>query len=84
MIDEKGLDPLIADKIGSYVVLKGSTNLLDKLLQDPELSGNKRAKEGLDEIKLLFKYLEAYSVIPFVRFLPLTQSCPLEYLWNEK
>jgi len=66
MVEEKGLDPSIADKIGQYVSLKGSRELLEKLLQDELLSKNKRAKEGLEDLKIMFTYLEAYSILPYV------------------
>lgn len=68
MTEEKGLDPSTADKIGEYVVLKGSTELLDKLLADPILSGNESAKRGLDDMSLLFEYLSAFNILSSVSF----------------
>lgn len=72
MVEEKGLEPAIADKIGSYVKHKGTTELLETLMKDSALVGNKRAKEGLEDIKLLLTYLKAFGIlhrVPFSSFL---------------
>jgi histidyl-tRNA synthetase len=87
MTNEKGLDPIVADRIGEYVKLKGkeivnsyysnlrinniigfigSKDLLEKLFQDQELYANKNAKSGLDDLVLLFKYLEFFEVLDLV------------------
>ena len=63
MCEEKGLDPAVADKIGEYVKHKGGPSLLEILLADSALTANKRAKEGIEEMGTLFKYLEAYQVV---------------------
>ncbi|KAI0320041.1 histidyl-tRNA synthetase [Amylostereum chailletii] len=68
MTEEKGLDPVCADKIGEYVKLKGKRDLLDTLLADKALTENKRAKEGLDEMSLLFTYLEQWDVLDKISF----------------
>ena len=62
MVDEKGLDPAAADRIGEYVKLKGSAGLCDVLLADSALSLNKDAVEGISDMKLLFKYCELFGV----------------------
>lgn len=62
MTQEKGLDSNVADQIGEYVKLKGGEQLVDDLLQDSKLTANKSAKEGLDEMKILFKYLNIFGV----------------------
>lgn len=38
-------------------VSPGGVSLVEQLLQDPELSQNKQALEGLGDLKLLFEYL---------------------------
>ncbi len=43
MIDEKGLDPVAADKIGEFVQMKGGPELIDQLLKDSPLTGSKAA-----------------------------------------
>ncbi|KAI4849162.1 histidyl-tRNA synthetase, partial [Aureobasidium sp. EXF-8846] len=58
MTEEKGLDPEIADKIGKYVVRKGGRDLLKDLQADATLSANESAKAGLDNIEILFNYLD--------------------------
>ncbi|RGB26812.1 histidyl-tRNA synthetase [Rhizophagus diaphanus] len=68
MTNEKGLDPIIADRIGEYVKLKGGKDLLEKLYQDQKLCANKNAKEGLEDLVLLFKYLEVFEVLDMISF----------------
>nr|XP_020655025.1 histidine--tRNA ligase, cytoplasmic [Pogona vitticeps] len=62
MVGEKGLAPEIADSIGEYVKLHGGLSLIEQLLQDPKLSQNKLAKEGLGEMKQLFEYLALFGI----------------------
>ncbi|KAG9026231.1 Cytoplasmic and mitochondrial histidine tRNA synthetase [Tulasnella sp. JGI-2019a] len=61
MTEEKGLDGEVADQIGEYVKLKGGSELIAKL-RETKLSENASAKAGLDDIELLFKYLEVFGV----------------------
>ncbi|KAI0275238.1 hypothetical protein BC834DRAFT_921322 [Gloeopeniophorella convolvens] len=68
MTEEKGLDASSADKIGEYVKHKGSRPLLEQLLADERLSGNPRAKQGLDEMAILFTFLDAYKITDKVSF----------------
>ncbi|KAJ2914931.1 hypothetical protein MD484_g5486, partial [Candolleomyces efflorescens] len=68
MTEEKGLDASVADKIGEYVKHKGGPSLLEILLADSALTVNKRAKEGIEEMGTLFKYLEAYQVVDKISF----------------
>jgi histidyl-tRNA synthetase len=56
MTEEKGLDPAVADKIGTYVNFEGSRDLLSKLSSDETLSANPSAKKGLNDMTLLFDY----------------------------
>ncbi|XP_011568374.3 histidine--tRNA ligase, cytoplasmic isoform X2 [Plutella xylostella] len=62
MINEKGVTPEAADRIGEYVRLNGGAELADKLLQDDKLSKTKAAVEGLEGIKLLLQYCELYGL----------------------
>ncbi|EGG03722.1 uncharacterized protein MELLADRAFT_37940 [Melampsora larici-populina 98AG31] len=68
MTEEKGLDPVIADQIGEYVKLKGSEELLQKLSEDSKFMNNKSAKEGLNEMILLFKYINVFGITPKISF----------------
>ncbi|CAJ0903378.1 4818_t:CDS:10 [Entrophospora sp. SA101] len=67
-LDKKALDPIVAEKIGEYVRLKGGRELLDSLLKDEVLISNKNTKSGLDDMILLFKYLEIFNVLDRVSF----------------
>ncbi|CAG8547956.1 12056_t:CDS:2, partial [Racocetra fulgida] len=68
MTEEKGLDPDVADRIGEYVKLKGGKELLDKLFLDESLLSNNNAKAGLNDMVLLFKYLEIFGVLDKISF----------------
>ncbi|KAF2754303.1 histidyl-tRNA synthetase [Pseudovirgaria hyperparasitica] len=63
MTEEKGLDGEIADKIGEYVKLKGTRDVLDKLNSIEALQANESAKQGLADMTLLFSYLETFGVL---------------------
>ena len=68
MIEEKGLDPEVADKIGEYVQKKGGKELLDELLQDETLISNESFASGIKDMSLLFNYLEVFCVMPKLSF----------------
>ncbi|KAL4714493.1 hypothetical protein ACJJTC_017788 [Scirpophaga incertulas] len=62
MINEKGILPDAADRIGEYVRLNGGTELVETLLKDEKLSKTKAAVEGIEGIKLLLQYCELYGI----------------------
>ncbi|KAF9449986.1 histidine-tRNA ligase [Macrolepiota fuliginosa MF-IS2] len=68
MTVEKGLDPVVADKIGEYVQLKGGAELIEKLGEDPAIVANASAKQGLEEMKILVSLLQAYKILGKVSF----------------
>uniref|UniRef100_A0A5F9CWZ7 Histidine--tRNA ligase, cytoplasmic n=1 Tax=Oryctolagus cuniculus TaxID=9986 RepID=A0A5F9CWZ7_RABIT len=68
MVGEKGLAPEVADRIGDYVQQHGGVSLVEQLLQDPKLSQNKQAMEGLGDLKLLFEYLTLFGVNDKISF----------------
>ncbi|KAJ5892377.1 hypothetical protein N7504_009068 [Penicillium tannophilum] len=68
MVDDKGLDGAIADRIETYVMHKGGRELLNKLLQDETLTANASAKAGLEEMALLMDYLEAFGSLDKISF----------------
>lgn len=43
-------------------VSAGGLDLVEELLQDPKLSQNKLAREGLADMKLLFEYLMLFGI----------------------
>uniref|UniRef100_A0A2K6SHH4 Histidine--tRNA ligase, cytoplasmic n=1 Tax=Saimiri boliviensis boliviensis TaxID=39432 RepID=A0A2K6SHH4_SAIBB len=68
MVGEKGLAPEVADRIGDYVQQHGGVSLVEQLLQDPKLSQNKQALEGLRDLKLLFEYLTLFGIDDKISF----------------
>jgi histidyl-tRNA synthetase len=68
MVDDKGLDGEVADRIEKYVMNKGSRELLDSLLKDEGLNANASAKAGLEEMALMMDYLEAFNVLDKISF----------------
>lgn len=66
--EQKGIDPEVADRIGEYVYNKrGSLELLSELLASP-LASNERAREGLEQLVSLEKYLGVYEISNVVVF----------------
>lgn len=63
MVEEKGLDGEVADKIEEFVTLKGGRDLLEKLKKDERLMGNANAKAGIEDMALLMDYLQAFDVL---------------------
>ncbi|XP_004686874.1 PREDICTED: probable histidine--tRNA ligase, mitochondrial [Condylura cristata] len=68
MVVKKGLAPEVADRIGDYVQCHGGVSLLTQMFQDPKLSRNKQAVEGLNDLKLLFEYLTLFGVAEKISF----------------
>ncbi|KAF9769670.1 Cytoplasmic and mitochondrial histidine tRNA synthetase [Fusarium sp. DS 682] len=68
MTEEKGLDGEVADRIGEWVVLKGKQDLLQKLQSTESLAANDSMKKGMEDLALLFEYLEAFDCLDRVSF----------------
>jgi histidyl-tRNA synthetase len=69
MVNEKGLSPAAADRIGEYVRLNGKMELVDQLLQDKMLVGqSKSAHDGLQAMRLFLKYCTIYRLQDRVSF----------------
>lgn len=62
MIDEKGLDETTADKIGEYVRLNGGIDLIERLLNDENLSRIPLVISSLASLKLLLEYCNLLGV----------------------
>jgi len=58
MVEEKGLEAGVADRIGEYVRLAGKEDLLEKLRADPLVGKNKDVVSGLDDLELLVKHCQ--------------------------
>ena len=63
MTDEKGLDGEVADRIWEFVQKKGARDVLNELKSDDRLKENKSMTKGIEEMNLLFTYLEAFNVL---------------------
>ncbi|CAH7688542.1 hypothetical protein PPACK8108_LOCUS23509 [Phakopsora pachyrhizi] len=68
MVDKKCLVPTIADRIGNYVKLRGSEDLLENILNNQDLTSSQIAKEGLEDMKLLFQYSKVFGILPWISF----------------
>ena len=62
MVSEKGLDEVVADKIGEYVKHKGGSELIDLLKADDVFMANEDAKQGVADMELLFDYATAFGI----------------------
>ncbi|XP_047410948.1 histidine--tRNA ligase, mitochondrial isoform X1 [Sciurus carolinensis] len=68
MVAKKGLSPEVADRIGEYAQCHGGVSLIEQMFQDPRLSQNKQALEGLGDLKLLFEYLTLFGIAEKICF----------------
>lgn len=66
---QKGLAPAVADRIGTFVTLRGEPNaLLAKLRAEGHTRGNGDAEAALAELGVLFKYLEVLGCLHRISF----------------
>ena len=65
---EKGLDSKIADRIWGIVQQKGSRDVLQFLQGDELLKANPSIVKGMEDLELLFTYLEAFGILNKVEF----------------
>lgn len=68
MVEQKGLDPEVADKIGEFVLKKGGRDLLEELQKTESLAANETISKGLADMKILFDYLDIFDVTPKISF----------------
>ncbi|XP_027194823.2 histidine--tRNA ligase [Dermatophagoides pteronyssinus] len=68
MIKEKQLSEMVADRIGEFVKMNGSIELVEQLLSNEEFIRNKRATKGLMEIKTLFDYCRIFEIDSSISF----------------
>ncbi|KAL5254385.1 hypothetical protein ACHWQZ_G013985 [Mnemiopsis leidyi] len=67
MVETKGLDPAVADKIGVLVQKKGQFDLIEEL-EKSDLGENKSAAAGLSDMRLLLEYCELFGCLDKVSF----------------
>lgn len=68
MINEKGLSEEIANKIGTYVQMNGTDELVTALFKDELLTKSKMAVQGLESMKLFFEYIKVFGIEDLVSF----------------
>ncbi|XP_029034173.2 histidine--tRNA ligase, cytoplasmic isoform X1 [Osmia bicornis bicornis] len=68
LVEEKGLDESIAERIGTYVSRSGGVELIDQLKNDTALMEHESAVKGLESMELLFKYCNIFQVQDKVTF----------------
>lgn len=69
MVEDKGLDPAVADKIGAFVLDKGEPwAMYNQLMESKRFGNHKGAKEAMEDLRILFDYLEAMDKLKFVTF----------------
>jgi len=69
MVEDKGLKEEVADKIGEFVLNKGPPLEMYKELMDSKRFGDhKGALEAMEDLRILFDYLEAMDKLKFVSF----------------
>lgn len=62
LVEQKQLDPIVADKIGDYVSKRGKDDLFAELKQDETLMKEPSAEQGLQALELLYKYCKIFKV----------------------
>jgi histidyl-tRNA synthetase len=67
-METKGLPADIADKIGEWVQRKGGDDIIEFLKSDPVLSQNEDVIKGVQDMELLFAYLDAFGARSHVSF----------------
>jgi len=68
MVNEKGLDPAAADRIGEFVQQSGGSELADKLTLGDLGEKSKGGLEGLTGMKTFLKYCELFGCADVVSF----------------
>ena len=68
MMEEKGLDGGVADKIWGYVQKKGGRDVLEFLQSEVNMTSNASMQKGMEDMDLLLSYLEAFGVMDKVEF----------------
>lgn len=68
-MEEKGLEPEVADRIWEYVQHNGDlATIINLLKNDPQASANPDVKKGLDDMDLLLNYAEAFQITDKISF----------------
>ena len=75
MVELKGLEESVADRIEKYVTMKGgkgdeqtALQLLTTLKEDKELMENAKANEGISQFEKLLSYLDSWKALDQISF----------------
>jgi len=68
MVEEKGLSEEVADRIWELVQKKGGRDVLQYLQGEENLKANVSMAKGMEDMDLLFEYLEAFGILDKVEF----------------
>lgn len=68
MVEEKGLSEEVADEIWTFVQMKGGKDVLEFLRKKEKVMSNESLVAGMDDMELLFEYLDAFGVLDKVEF----------------
>lgn len=69
MVEDKGLSPEVADKIGVFVVQKGKPwDMYRSLTANAVFGQHKGALDALEDLRILFEYLEAMGKLEYISF----------------
>ena len=69
MVEEKGLDIEVADKIGVFVVQKGDPwTMYNSLMANATFGNHKGALEALEDLRILLEYLDAMGKLQYFSF----------------
>ncbi|USP82659.1 histidyl-trna synthetase [Curvularia clavata] len=67
-METKGLATEVADKIGEWVQRKGGDDIIEYLKTNEELSKSEDVRQGVQEMELLFAYLDAFGARKRISF----------------
>ncbi|KAL6151057.1 Cytoplasmic and mitochondrial histidine tRNA synthetase [Exserohilum turcicum] len=67
-METKGLEADVADKIGEWVQRKGGDDIIDYLKTNEALSKSEDVRQGVEEMELLFAYLDAFGARKRISF----------------
>ena len=69
MVEDKGLKPEVADKIGVFVVQKGEPwQMYNQLMDSKAFGDHKGAMDAMEDLRILFQYLEAMGKLKYISF----------------
>ena len=69
MVEDKGLKPEVADKIGTFVLNKGAPwDLYNELIKGNKFGKHAGALGAMEDLRILFEYLDAMDKLKFFSF----------------